>query len=686
MLLSVNNLQTHFRLPGGRVARAVDGVSFTLDAGETLALVGESGCGKSATAFSIMRLLPANAVHPGGSILFDDEDLLQLPEEEMARRRGDRLAMIFQEPMTSLNPLHRIGRQIAEPLRLHRGMDRREAAREAEALLRRVGIPDPAERARHYPHQLSGGMRQRVMIAMALACRPRLLIADEPTTALDVTIQAQILALIRELQDETGMAVLFITHDLGIVNQIAERVCVMYAGRIAEHGARKDVFTAPAHPYTRALFQSLPLDRPPRQPLAAIPGMVPAATDWPAGCRFHDRCPFAFAPCPVAVSPLYTIVPGHAAACHLLAPEAAARPPPPPVFVTTLPASAPQPPAPADAPLVTPLLEVSDLRVHYAVGGGLFAGPPRLARAVDGVSFTLNRGETFGLVGESGCGKTTVGLAILRLLRETRGRLVFLGRDMLAWDRRELRQMRRHLQVVFQDPLAALSPRLTVERLVGEGLTVHRPELTATDRRAAVLQALAEVGMDAAALGRYPHEFSGGQRQRISLARALVLEPQLLVLDEPTSALDVSVQAQILNLLLDLQARRRLTCLFISHNLAVVRHMSDRVAAMYLGHLVETAPADVLFANPRHPYTQALLAAVPDPRVQRPFVRLAGDVPSPLDPPSGCPFHPRCPQLAAAPPGTPRAAACPRTRPELLPAPAGAHVACHAVQASGTSS
>ncbi|MFA5203734.1 MAG: dipeptide ABC transporter ATP-binding protein [Lentisphaeria bacterium] len=689
MLLAVDNLQTHFRLPGGPAARAVDGVSFTLDAGETLALVGESGCGKSATAFSIMRLLPPNATHPGGSIRFDGEELLPLSEAEMARRRGDRLAMIFQEPMTSLNPLHRIGRQIAEPLRLHRGLGRREAECEAAALLQRVGIPDPAERARHYPHQLSGGMRQRVMIAIALACRPRLLIADEPTTALDVTIQAQILELIRDLQRETGMGVLFITHDLGIVNQIADRVCVMYAGRIVEQGPRRELFAATAHPYTRALFQSLPLDQAPRRPLAAIPGMVPAATHWPAGCRFHDRCALAFAPCAATECPLHTVAPGHTAACHLLgpaAPPAAAIPPPAPrdepAAAAVAATAAATSPAPAAAP--QPLLEVDGLRVHFTVGGGWGAGPPRLARAVDGVSFTLNRGETFGLVGESGCGKTTVGLAVLRLLREARGRLLFLGRDMLAWDRRELRRMRRHLQIVFQDPLAALSPRLTVERLVGEGLDVHRPELAAAERRTAVCRALAEVGLDDTALDRYPHEFSGGQRQRLSLARALVLEPELLVLDEPTSALDVSVQAQILNLLLDLQTRRRLTCLFISHNLAVVRHMSDRVAAMYLGHLVESAPAAVLFANPRHPYTQALLAAVPDPRRERPLVRLAGDVPSPLDPPAGCPFHPRCPRLAAAPPGTPWAAACRQTLPPLLPAPDGACVACHAVHHAET--
>ena len=698
MLLTVENLHTHFSLEDGGTARAVEGISFSVGEGETVALVGESGCGKSVTAFSIMRLLPDNAVHPAGVIRFAGEDLLRKSQREMESLRGDRLAMIFQEPMTSLNPVMRIGKQLAEPLRLHQGMSAREASLEAIQLLRRVGIAGAESRVRDYPHQLSGGMRQRVMIAMALACRSRLLIADEPTTALDVTIQAQILGLMQDLQAETGMAMLFITHDLGIVNQIADRVCVMYAGQIVEQGSREEIFRNMGHPYTRALFRALPQNGSRGRPLYAIPGNVPSATALPSGCHFHDRCAYRFERCPREESKAHEIGgPGHTAACHWR--ENGGRLPDlPPVSepdsaeaavnlqtgetagtgsVTTAPEAAVVESGRAQPD--QPLLTISDLRTHFPVKHGIFGKAQLFARAVDGLSLSIKRGQTLALVGESGCGKTTVGLSLLRLLKEARGRIVFQGQDLAGWDRQELRRMRRHLQIVFQDPFSSLSPRLTVEDIVSEGVGVHFPELSPELRHDRVSQALREVGLDESAYGRYPHEFSGGQRQRISLARALVLDPDFLVLDEPTSSLDVSVQAQILNLLIRLQARHGFTYLIISHNLALVAYLADAVAVMYLGRIVEHAPANELFAGPQHPYTRSLLAAVPSVTDRRPLVRLEGEMPSPVAPPSGCHFHPRCPVYGAAAVDSPLRRLCPARYPDLLTGAPGHSTACHAV-------
>jgi len=699
MLLTVENLHTHFRLEDGGTARAVDGISFSVGEGETVALVGESGCGKSVTAFSIMRLLPDNAVHPAGAIRFAGEDLLRKSQREMESLRGDRLAMIFQEPMTSLNPVMRIGKQLAEPLRLHQGMSAREAGEEAVRLLRRVGIAGAESRVRDYPHQLSGGMRQRVMIAMALACRSRLLIADEPTTALDVTIQAQILGLMQDLQAETGMAILFITHDLGIVNQIADRVCVMYAGQIVEQGSREEIFRNMGHPYTRALFRALPQNGSRGRPLYAIPGNVPSATALPSGCHFHDRCVYRFERCPREEGRAHEIGgPGHTAACHwrenggrlpelplLSEPEVAEAAVSPQRTVAAATSSSvpptPETAAGGGAPALPeePLLTICDLRTHFPVKHGIFGKARLFARAVDGLSLSITRGQTLALVGESGCGKTTVGLSLLRLLKEARGQIVFQGRDLAGWDRQELRRMRRHLQIVFQDPFSSLSPRLTVEDIVSEGVGVHFPELGPEVRRDRVGRALQEVGLDESAYGRYPHEFSGGQRQRISLARALVLEPDFLVLDEPTSSLDVSVQAQILNLLIRLQARHGFTYLIISHNLALVEYLADAVAVMYLGRIVEHAPAAELFAGPLHPYTRSLLAAVPSVTDRRPLVRLEGEMPSPVSPPSGCHFHPRCPVYGAAVADSPLWRLCPARYPELLGGAPGHSTACHAV-------
>jgi len=674
MLLQVDHLAIAFRLQNGSQAVAVDGIDFAIAPGETLALVGESGCGKSATAFSIMRLLPENGSHPRGRIRFDGQDLLELPEPSMRHLRGNDIAMIFQEPMTSLNPLMRIGKQLAEPLIIHQGMDRRAADREAIDLLRKVGIPAPESRLADFPHQLSGGMRQRVMIAMALACRPKLLIADEPTTALDVTIQAQILGLIRDLQAETNMAVLFITHDLGVVNQIADRVCVMYAGRFMETGSREQVFGHMQHPYTRGLFASLPSQSTRGRRLCAIPGNVPALDALPSGCRFRDRCREAMPMCAERESADHEVAPGQRVACHLLEANGD-RPRDPTAWQSREPAAAAVPAVPGD------LLVVEKLHTFFPVRRGLLRRQVAEVRAVDQVCFAILSGTTLALVGESGCGKTTVGLSILRLLDEAAGTVRFAGADVMAWSRRELRRGRRRLQIVFQDPFSSLSPRLPVGRIVGEALRVHLPHLGAKEVREQVVAALAEVGMGDELVDRYPHEFSGGQRQRISIARALVLKPDFLILDEPTSALDVSVQAQILNLLEDLQARHGLTYLFITHNLAVVRHLADQVAVMYLGRIVEHGDCEAVFARPLHPYTRSLLQAIPSPERRADLVRLAGEVPSPLHPPTGCHFHPRCPIFNGDGPDTARLQTlCPCTAPPLAPHAAAHAVACHAIQ------
>ncbi len=525
-LLEVEDLSVDFA--GETPVRAVRGVSFSMERGETLGLVGESGSGKSVTALSIPQLLPyPTAHHPTGSIRFEGRELLGASERALCEIRGARVSMIFQEPMTSLNPLHRVERQIGEVLRLHRGMTPRQARERTLELLEWVGLDRAEERLAVFPHELSGGQRQRVMIAMALANEPDLLIADEPTTALDVTIQAQILALLRDLKARLGMALLLITHDLGVVRKMADRVCVMNAGRIVEQADVTRIFSAPSHPYTRHLLE-------------AQPGGAPAAP-------------------------------------------------------------------PADAPV---LLESTDVRVWFPVRRGWLRRTVGYVKAVDGVSLAVREGETVGIVGESGSGKTTLGLALLRLER-SRGEIRFDGRAVQGLRWAEMRPLRSALQIVFQDPFASLSPRLTVGRIVGEGLAIHGVT-DAAERERRVASMLEEVGLDPECRHRYPHEFSGGQRQRIAIARAVVLQPRLVVLDEPTSALDVSVQAQIVELLRELQRRHRLAYLFISHDLRVVRAMSHQVIVMRAGRVVEHARSEELFARPRAAYTRALLAAAFD--------------------------------------------------------------------------
>jgi microcin C transport system ATP-binding protein len=524
-LLSVRDLSVSFG-HGGREMLAVDRVSFDIRKGETLALVGESGSGKSATALSIMKLLPyPSAAHPSGAIMFKGQDLMRLSDREIRRHRGGDITIVFQEPMTSLNPLHTIEKQLGEILLLHGGVTGKAARKRIVELLGLCGIPDPASRLQSYPHQLSGGQRQRVMIAMALANEPDLLIADEPTTALDVTVQAQILQLLKDLQSRLGMAILFITHDLGIVRRIAERVCVMKQGKIVEQGSVEQVFTAPQHPYTRDL-------------LAAEPKVQPAPLN----------------------------------------------------------------------PQGDVIVRTDDLKVWFPIKRGVLRKVVGHIKAVDGVSIEVRRGETLGIVGESGSGKTTLGLAILRLI-SSKGPIVFLGRDLQGLKFQEMRPYRHDMQIVFQDPYGSLSPRMSIADIIAEGLRVHQPGLGDTEREDRVVRALVEVGLDPETRFRYPHEFSGGQRQRIAVARAVVLEPTFVVLDEPTSALDMLIQSQIVDLLRDLQHRKDLTYLFISHDLRVVAALASKLIVMRHGKIVEEGAAADIFRAPKSPYTKALFAA-----------------------------------------------------------------------------
>jgi peptide/nickel transport system ATP-binding protein len=643
VLLDVRDLHVRFVTSRG-VVRAVEGISYQVRRGEIVALVGESGCGKSVSSLAIMRLLarPAGRV-TGGQILFEGRDLLQLSEDEMRAVRGRHISMIFQEPMTSLNPLLPIGLQIAEPLTIHLGMDESKSRARAIELLTMVGITDPERRLNQYPHHFSGGMRQRVMIAIGLACDPKLIIADEPTTALDVTIQAQILELMKDLSRRLGIALVIITHNLGVVARYAQRVNVMYAGRIVEQGTADDVFLRPRHPYAIGLMRSVPrLDRARGTRLETIEGLPPNLLDPPPGCRFAPRCPHRIAVC--AEDPaLREAGSGHLAACHR-ADEIAAG-----AIASEVPAAPAATVGHSAGGRAVPLLEVSDLakRFDVKIKGGLFGGGNATVKAVDGVSFTIGAGETLGLVGESGCGKTTVGRVILQLEQASGGTIHFGGADVTGLEGPSLRALRRKIQVIFQDPYSSLNPRMTVGDIIGEPLNVYRIVADKGAARARVADLLTQVGLYPYMAERYPHELSGGQRQRVGIARALAMEPRFIVCDEPVSALDVSIQGQIINLLEDLQARYGLTYLFIAHDLAVVRHISTRVAVMYLGRIMELAPRDELYARPQHPYTKALLdaAPVPDPLVERARAprALGGELPSPLTPPTGCVFHTRCP-------------------------------------------
>jgi peptide/nickel transport system ATP-binding protein len=600
-VLEAKSLRTVLDTSAGQV-RAVDGVSFELRKGECFALVGESGCGKSMTALSLMRLLPEAGRNAGGEVTLEGVDLLGLPEAAMRAVRGRRVAMIFQEPATALNPVMTIGRQIAEVIIRHEKASAEAAQAKALGLLRAVGIPEPEQRFHQYPFQLSGGQKQRVMIAGALAVDPEVLVADEPTTALDVTIQAQILDLLARLQAERGMALLLITHDLGIVAKMAHRVAVMYAGQIVEIAEREAFFRAPQHPYSQKLFAALPSPQQRTNALAVIRGQVPPLNRAFQHCRFADRCDFVFDRCRGEPPPLYEPLAGHLARCFLRETDAA----PPRVQGTLVPEEAATGQAQRGV-----VLEVRDLEVHFPIRRGIFKRVVGHVRAVDGVSFELREGRTLALVGESGCGKTTTGKALLQLIPPTAGTVVFGGTRVSGMTRAQMRPLRAAMQIIFQDPYSSLNPRLRVAEILLEGMRSLNVGTSDAERLGRLETLLGEVGLPSDALGRYPHEFSGGQRQRIAIARALAVNPKLIVCDEPTSALDVSVQAQILNLLRKLQDERGIAYLFITHNIAVVDFLAHDVAVMLQGKIVERGTVDEVLRSPRHPYTRELLAAVP---------------------------------------------------------------------------
>ena len=607
-MLQLENLTTDLDSDGGLV-RAVDAVSLTIERGETFALVGESGCGKSMTAMSILRLLPDAGRISAGSVNVDGIDVTQLPEARMRDVRGHRISIIFQEPSTSLNPIMTVGRQITEVVERHTAL--RGDAAHAKALdwLKRVGIPDPERRINDYPFQMSGGQKQRVMIAIALAADPEIVIADEPTTALDVTIQAQILDLLKELQASQKMALLLITHDLAVVSQMAHRVALMYAGQVIEVAEAREFFSKPLHPYAANLFDALPDTSKRGRKLASIPGTVPLLNQQFGGCRFADRCGNVMERCRAAPPQLHMPRPNHAVRCVLYDGVGLNGADASVLSVTSANSVLAQDPAPGAT-----LLEVRDYRVWFPIRKGLLQRTIGHVKAVDGVSFTIAAGRTLALVGESGSGKTTVGKAVMQLLRNTAqisGSALLNGQALDQLQGEPLRQARRAAQIVFQDPFASLNPRMRVNEILEEGVSSLCPEIAPAQRSERVAKLLERVGLRRDVLTRYPHEFSGGQRQRLAIARALAVEPKLIVADEPTSALDVSVQAQILNLLKELQQELGVAYLFITHNFGVVEYLAHDIAVMKNGHLVEVGTADDILSRPQQEYTKTLLAAVP---------------------------------------------------------------------------
>jgi peptide/nickel transport system ATP-binding protein len=669
-LLEINDLRTEIRLKQATV-HAVDGVSLQLEPGETLGIVGESGCGKTMTALSIMKLLPTGGSITDGSIKLDGQEISGLSDEDMRKVRGNEIGMIFQDPLTSLNPTMTVGKQIAETVKLHRGVSSEQALDRAAEVLDLVGMPQAKERIGEYPHQFSGGMRQRVMIAMALACEPKLLIADEPTTALDVTIQKQILELIDDLRLRLRMSVILVTHDLGVIAGRADRVAVMYAGKIAETTDTGTLFVNPRHPYTEALFQSLP-DKAAetKERLYSIPGIPPDLTRPPQACRFAPRCRYAQDKCRAEEPPLGGEVATHQFACFF--PVGAAefsrstrRPehvgPPQPELATP------------DGTAASTLLSVEHLVKDFPVTrGAVLQRRVGSVSAVADVNFTILAGQTLGLVGESGCGKTTIGRLVVGLEKPTAGAINFQGKDLARSTAREYRRERQDIQLMFQDAYASLDPRMRAGAVLEEPLVVQHIG-SRRERNQRVAEMLDQVGLPRTAMERYPHEFSGGQRQRLGFARALMLSPKLIVADEPVSALDVSIQAQVLNMMSNLQRELGLTYLFISHDLAVVRYVSSQIGVMYLGKLVEIGPADEVYLRPAHPYTKGLLDSAPvaDPEAEQAKVRagITGELPSAIHPPSGCRFRTRCPLAEDI---------CAEVEPPMRPFPGTGHLAaCH---------
>ncbi|NVM99143.1 ABC transporter ATP-binding protein [Arthrobacter sp. SDTb3-6] len=674
-LLEVRDLSVTFPQPGGAVT-AVRGVNYHVDKGEFLGIVGESGSGKSVSSLAVMGLLPSSA-QVSGDILFEGRSLLGRSDRELSRLRGEGISIIFQDPLSALTPVYTIGAQIAEALQLHdRKLSGQAAKARAVELLKVVGIPNPERRAQAFPHEFSGGMRQRAMIAIAIANNPRLIIADEPTTALDVTIQAQILEVLQKAKDLTGAAVVLITHDLGVVAGNADRIAVMYAGRIVETGTVDQVFHRPSMPYTIGLLRSMPnLATAGHTRLVPLEGRPPQLANLAPGCPFAPRCPAAIDACRTTEPPLAAVSgnPLNASACLRVGEIASGTLKRDGLYPV------PEAVAPAVRAAVTPerVLGVDGLVRHFPLTrGSVFKQVIGTVRAVDGVSFDLRSGQTLGLVGESGCGKSTTIMEILELAKPQAGRITVNGRDVATMGGRERRALRSDIQVVFQDPMASLDPRLPIQDIVAEPLTVHG--VPARERLKRVREVLDLVGLEPSMASRYPHEFSGGQRQRIGIARALVTDPKIMVLDEPVSALDVSIQAGVINLLEDLQEKLGLSYLFVAHDLAVVRQIADTVAVMYLGRIVESGASEDLFEHPQHPYTRALLSAVPvpDPALERSRRRiiLEGDLPSPTADISGCNFRTRCPLYQVMDPPaqeTCRTLDPPRRQVE------GSSVACH---------
>ncbi|MBC7441994.1 MAG: dipeptide ABC transporter ATP-binding protein [Ramlibacter sp.] len=656
-LLEVTDLSVTFPQRGGPPVQAVRGISYQVHRGEFLGIVGESGSGKSVSSLALMGLLPSSA-EVTGSIMFGGRSLLDLNDRQLSRIRGREISMIFQDPLSALTPVYTVGDQIAEALLLHDpALSKRAAQVRAVELLTVVGIPAPERRARAFPHEFSGGMRQRAVIAMSIANDPLLIIADEPTTALDATIQPQILEVLEKAKNLTGAAVVLITHDLGVVAGHADRIAVMYAGKLVENGTTEEVFSAPHMPYTIGLLRSVPnMQTAGTERLVPLEGRPPSLTALPRGCPFAARCPIAIDACHETEPVLLmhgTAAPGapvsglaeaaHVAACHRAGDIAGG--------VLTRPDVFPRPAPLAVAPRektedARPVLTVTGLVRHFPLTkGGVFSRQIGTVRAVDGVSFSILPGQTLGLVGESGCGKSTTVLEILEMTKPQAGQILIDGKDVSGLGRAELLRLRKDVQIVFQDPMAALDPRLPIGDIIGEPLTVHGVKPLA--RRARVAELLDLVGLDPQMADRYPHEFSGGQRQRVGIARALATNPRLVVLDEPVSALDVSIQAGVINLLEDLKEQLNLSYLFVAHDLAIVRQIADTVAVMYLGRIVEYGPVAEVFARPRHPYTQALISAapIPDPVIERSRKRvlLQGDLPSPTEQIDGCNFRSRCP-------------------------------------------
>jgi peptide/nickel transport system ATP-binding protein len=666
LLLTVYDLHVSVRTRGGRQP-IVRGVSFSLTPGETLGLVGESGSGKTMTVSAVANSLPDAAAITGGAVNFRGEDLVRASRRRIAELSGKEISMVFQDSLTSLNPIMRVGAQVAEPLLLHHLANRRRANALAEAGLRRLGIPEPARAMRRYPHEFSGGMRQRAMIATSLIASPTLVIADEPTTAIDATVQAQIIETWRRLNSEMGVALILVSHDLGVVAEICNTLAVMYAGRIVEIGPAKDLLARPLHPYTRALLESMPSkDVPVGERLKAIPGEPPAVGAFPAGCPFHSRCPDARDVCR-AIEPNLIGAGEAQVACWVaqerpatgLEGQTAAAP-------VAQAASASVPDRSEPKGRAEDILVIDRISRHYLVPNlNPFARPTRVY-ALDDVSLTLQRGETLGVAGESGCGKSTLARCILRLDEVDRGSIFFRGSDITRSTGAALRRIRRHMQPVFQDPYGSLNPRLRVSEIVAEPLAAHG--VTGTASAARVMEVLDLVGLGKRFASYLPHQMSGGQRQRVGIARALSLNPELIVADEPISALDVSIQAQVLNLLKDLQREFHLALIFISHDLRIVRYLSARIAIMFLGKVIEYGAADTVCGRPMHPYTVALLSSVPDMRSRGQRVILEGEPPSPSAPPSGCRFRTRCPHARSI---------CKDVEPVLARLPDGRYVACH---------